>query len=357
MSNPETQSTMSASARPEHKERRIGRAWGIAIRLAGFAAGLAMLGWSLSLALRPENRAQLENLTSATPGQIAGLLLLSAASVGINGLVFWITIRPVQRLRAGDTLAINATASMLSYLPLKIGALTRIAIHNRRDRVPLLTIGAWFAAMAIVMGAVMAPLVGAGLWRRDVDVAWVGSAGLGLVAILAVVFVLARALGGRGGAERIGALIRPIDRLTGRNVSGSRQVRELHAGLAILSSPRVLGSTAALRLGDLAIQAGRFSIAARVLGVHLSFSKAMLAAPIHFALSVLSPVGVLGPREAAITILGEAPGVLDASGQGSLAAVVLLVGAAEVVVFLICGTAGLLWLGPHRLFRPRTDRA
>ena len=40
---------------------------------------------------------------------------------------------------------------MRRYRDRAVPAVVRVLIHNRRDRVPLLTIGAWFGSMAITM--------------------------------------------------------------------------------------------------------------------------------------------------------------------------------------------------------------
>ncbi|MFG0313526.1 MAG: hypothetical protein ACF8LL_05000, partial [Phycisphaerales bacterium] len=50
------------------------RVWGIAVQIVGFAIGIALLGWAVRMALRPENREQLEKLSEATPGEVMLLL-------------------------------------------------------------------------------------------------------------------------------------------------------------------------------------------------------------------------------------------------------------------------------------------
>nr|HRJ50554.1 hypothetical protein [Phycisphaerales bacterium] len=58
---------------------RAPRGWrGVAIQVVGLAVGLALLGWCVSVALRPENRDQLGRLREAPPWMIAGVVGLSA---------------------------------------------------------------------------------------------------------------------------------------------------------------------------------------------------------------------------------------------------------------------------------------
>ncbi|HRQ74272.1 MAG TPA: hypothetical protein PLU35_14715, partial [Phycisphaerales bacterium] len=131
----------------------------LAVQGLGFVAGLVLLGWCVRAALSPENREQLSKLGDAPAWAVAALLGLSVASVALNGLAFWCALLPARRLHASDVIATNALATFLNYLPFKLSAISRVVIHNRRDRVPLLTIGGWFGAVLGVMVVSLAPLV------------------------------------------------------------------------------------------------------------------------------------------------------------------------------------------------------
>src|SRR5690606_21428503 len=112
----------------------------------GFLVGLALLGWCVSIALSPENREQLDRLADAGWRPIALLVVLSGLSLALNGAIFWLVLLPARRLRAADVIATNALATFLAYLPFKISLIVRALIHQRRDRVPLVLLGAWMSA-------------------------------------------------------------------------------------------------------------------------------------------------------------------------------------------------------------------
>jgi hypothetical protein len=327
-----------------------------AVQLAGFAISLALLAWCLSRALTPENRQQLDNLWAASPAQIAGLLLLSLLTLTINGTIFWAVLRPVRRLHLGDMLATNAMATFLSYLPFKASALFRVLMHNRRDRVPVLTIGAWFAAIAVLLLVALAPAALAAAWRQQIDTLWLFATVGGQVVLSVLLLVTARTLRGETGQDRMVNLaqslhLRPLSR-----VLASRSWANLHAGFDMLACPRVVIASTVLRLADIAVLAGRFTLAATIFGIALPLDQAILISLSHFMIGVLSPFGVLGAREAGATGIAAflASGTEASDPAGAFAAVVLLVSATEGMVYLMSAAAGLAWLRPDRLLRART---
>jgi hypothetical protein len=320
------------------------------VQLAGFAVSLALLGWCLSMALTPDNREQLQRLWGASPFQIGGLLLLSLLTLQINGMIFWTVLRPVRRLRLPDMLATNALATFLTYLPFKASALVRILIHNRRDRIPVLTIGAWFAAIAMLLLVALAPAAAAAAWRQQIDGLWLALTIGGQAALGGSLLMVARTFRGGRGHARIVAIaavlrLRPLER-----VLASRAWTSLHAGFDMLACPKVIIAATALRLADIAVLAARFSLAAAIFGIDLPLDQAILISLSHFVIGVLSPFGVLGAREAGATSIAA----LLATGTdpaGTFAAVVLLVSATEAMVFLLGASIGLAWLRPDRLLR------
>jgi hypothetical protein len=216
--------------------------------------------------------------------------------------------------------------------------------------VPLLTIGAWFAAMGVVLACVYAPLVGVSLWRREIDWVWVVVGVAGIAGMLSAAVGVGRWLRGPRGLER-------LERVVGRGlawIGGGVMTRALrtgmfakvHAGADILASPRAVGLCAAFWLGDLCVQATRFVVAAGVLGVALNWQDALLVASCYFLIGVASPAGQLGTREAGTTWLA---GVLALAGGEDLAVVMLLASAVDSLVSLLAAGAGIVWLRPDRL--------
>lgn len=330
--------------------RRVAR---IALQCGGFIAGLALLGWCVSLAFKPENRHQLEHLREASPAQLLGLLGLSLATLLVNGLIFWVTIRPARRLRAPDVLATNAIATFLGYLPFKLGLVVRIAIHNRRDRLPLLTIGAWFAAMAITLSIAIWPPALAGLWRKTLDGPWLLTTAAAVISLTAAAILMARHFAGPPGLAR-------LHRVFGRlPIAGpamhTRAFTQLHSGFDMLGHPRSTTAAVGLRLLDLVIISARFALASAIIGAPIPWDSAFLVAATFFIIGLLSPFGVLGTREAGVTGIAALllPGG-DSAGQ-NFAIVALLVSATEAIAYLAAAGVGLAWLRPDRLFRSAGD--
>lgn len=319
------------------------------MQLVGFVAGLAMLGWCVSVAFKPENREQLERLREASPAQLLGLLGLSILTLIINGLIFWVTLLPARRLRAADLIATNSLSTFLGYLPFKLGLVVRVAIHNRRDKVPLLTVGAWFAAVAVTLFAALIPPALAGLWRKKLDVPWAVVAIVGLLAAYAAVVLGSRLFAGERGLGRIHALF-------GRVPVASRLIRtnaftQLHGGFDMLANPGCTGAAMGLRLLDLVVLSSRFALASRVIGSPISWEQSFLVASTFFFIGLLSPFGVLGTREAGTTgiVALVLPGGEEAGRAFAVAA--LLVSATEAIAYLAAAGIGLAWLRPDRMLR------
>jgi hypothetical protein len=331
-------------------ETRTGRhrAARIAFQVTAFLGGLALLGWCASVALGEENQQALDRLRQASAGQILLLMALSAATLALNGTIFWATLRPHRRLGLTGVLATNAIATFLSYLPFKLGVLSRVLIHNRRDRVPLLEIGAWFAAVAVILLASLGLLAGLALWRPQLDMTWIGIAVVGLAIAWTVIVTGGGLLAGEPGLRRIHALLdrpvlHPLAPLTRTPWFG-----QLHAGFAMLACPRMVAMTIVLRVLDVAVQAWRFVIAARIIGMDLGYDRAVLIALTYFMISILSPAGTLGTREAGATGLAK---LLAITGSGRVAVIALLVSATEALVNLAGAGLGVAWLRPDRLLR------
>ena len=322
----------------------------LAIQGLGFVGALALLGWCVRAALSPDNREQLSRLADAPAWSVAALLGLSAASVALNGVAFWCALLPAQRLHASDTIATNALANFLNYLPFKLSAISRVVIHNRRDRVPLLTIGGWFGAVFSVMVASLAPLVAASLWRQSVDGVWWTVAFLGPVASGGGLVALARPFAGERGLVRLHALLDPLAVGPLRRALRSERFAQLHAGVTMLADPRAVAVGVAVRLADVAVQSARFVLAASILGVALPWDHAALVASSYFLISVLSPFGTLGTREAGTVWLAAALGLAGASDAAThpLVVVTLFITGTESVVLLAGAAWAVVWLRRKR---------
>ena len=331
-----------------------GRRWGRRVpQLVGFLAGLGLLGWCVTIALSPDNRAQLDRLKHATVAQIAALLGLSFASLMISGVVFHLTVRPVHRLRLGDVCATNAVAAFLGYLPLKLGLLLRIAVHVRRDRMSLLEVGGWFGAVTVPILMTAGCLAGATLVTREVDLRWYLLAGGGLIAGSTAVVLVARLVGGESGRARMRRLAAGMHQHWLDSFIAGERYAKLDTGTVMLGNPRVVGWAVALRVLDFFLQAQRFVIAAGIIGLSLPSAHAFVVASSAFLIGIASPGGPVGAREAGVVGVLKLLGVADPK---SYVIVPLLVTATEAVAFLVAAVGGIAWLRPGRLFVPRDAR-
>lgn len=322
------------------------------VQAVAFVVGLGLLVWCVSLALKPENREAFRALASAPWYQGVGVLVLSITSLLINGTLFWVTIRPVRPLPFVNVAATNAVASLMNYLPFKIGLAARFIIHHRRDHVPLLTIAAWLAAGAVGALAVFVPLTAASAWRQKIDPLWFLAGPGGVLACAIILWLMARLFANAPGLVRLHAFARR----TGLGVLGlswflkTSTFGHLHHAFAMLADPRAVASIILLRLLDVAVNAARFHLAGTACGVSITWDTAILAACVHFVLGVLAPSGQLGMREGGMTGLAKLltiPGVTT----GQFAVVALVVGGAELLANLAVGGLGFIAIRPWRLLR------
>lgn len=330
----------------------------VAIQVLGFLAGIGLLAWCARVAFKDENREQLARLPEASPWSIGALVGLSAATLVFNGLIFYAQMRPVRRLRALDVVATNAFATLMNYLPFKLSLVSRVVIHNRRDGLPVLTIGAWLGAVAVTFIGTVGVVVGAAVVLGGVGAAWWGLVGLGLALWVLAQWAGARVFAGERGLARVHAT---ADRfgpaLVGR-VMRTGAFTNLHAGLDMLAHPGATCAAVVLRVGDIMSQATRLIVAAAVLGETLGWAEAVVLAAGHFLIGVISPFGMLGTREAGTAglagLLTLAAGATAAEAEAttaSFAVTLLLVTAIEAVVTLAAGGVSVAWLRLDRLFR------
>ena len=321
-----------------------------AVQVVGFALSIGALGWAIRAALSPSNREQLARLLDATPIQILTMVALAAASVGVNGLIFWALIRPIKRLRATDVISVNAIATLLAYLPFKLSLIVRVAIHHKRDSIPVLTIGAWIGAVGLTMLAVLGPMTLVSLWRKDVDALWWGSmlVSVSLCALTAI--LVSRSLEGSRGIDRLARLP-----LVGR-AAATDWYRRSHDGFEMVAHTPTSVLACALRMVDVALFAGRFVGAAWILGLPIGWSDALLLGSGYFLIGVFSPFGALGTREAGTigiaAILGVSQAATNAdSGAVPIEVAVVFITGVEAVVNIGCAGFGVAWLRADRMVR------
>ncbi|HYE02132.1 MAG TPA: hypothetical protein VD963_02735, partial [Phycisphaerales bacterium] len=188
MTQPQTEHDAPRAGRSRARDRLAWRG----AQLAGFAAGLALLAWVARGALADTGAAELRRLWRAGPGAASALLALSGLSILLTGAMFWAAVRPARPLRFWGVQAVNVIAFILALAPLKIGAIFRVLAHHRLDRLPLLTIGAWFIVVALIMAGVLVPMGLASLWRTRIDGAWLAASASGAAALLALMWLSAR---------------------------------------------------------------------------------------------------------------------------------------------------------------------
>lgn len=341
-------------ASPDRAPRRALR---LALQGVAFLIGLGMMAWCVRVALSDDNREQLARLREATPGQVLLLLALSAGTLWINGLLFWITLRPVHKLRAADHVAINALCTFMAFLPFKLGTLTRVAINNRRDKVPLLTIGAWYGVMFAVMLAAYAPAMGASAWRGGLDgVWWLATLG-GATLLCACMVLVARRFTGEAGLARLHRLIDGVRLPVVSRLARTAHFDRMHTAATMAASPREMAGGVVLRLLDLGVMSGRFVITGSIVGIAFGWEEAVLAASAYYIIGMLSPFGMLGARETGTAWMLGLIGLTAASGQSaeevarSVTVLTLFITGTESVVLVAGAAAGLVWLRPDKLFR------
>lgn len=328
----------------------------IILQLVGFTLSMLVLAWCVRTAFgNPAIAEKLPRLLDTPPALLAALLACSFATIALGGLTFWAVLRPAASLPISPLpaharirgplhfLSVNGVCSLLAYLPFKLGLLVRVLIHVNLDRLPLLTVGGWFAATAAVLAMPLAaPLLATAL-RPRLDALWLAVTLAGIAASALLGWLLARAL--------VTAIDRPdsaLGRLGPVALLRRPAGAKLALGLRLLASPRTILVGLALRLADLAVHAARFfvagqiALAAGIAPAGLTVEQSTLAAATYFTLQLLSPTGIAGLREGGtIGLLQLFPGWM---AEGPFAAVVLVVTAGEAAANTLAGAAGALHL-------------
>jgi len=342
---------------PEQPPTNPARRWLRAIvPVLGFLLSLGAMVWAVRAALSEDNRSQLDHLRDASPMQLITMMTLAAISVAFNGIIFWATLRPVHRIRVTDVISTNAIATFLAYLPFKLSVIVRVAIHNRRDGVPILTIGAWFAAVGAFMLLTFGPITGASVWLKNTSLLWWTLVIVGVTFSTLLGSWVARFFAGERGLVRLKRLPIP-DR-----VIDSEAGTKIRSAFVMVGDLKAASIANLFRLLDVLAFAGRFIVAAQILNLPISASDALLLGGTYFLIGVFSPFGQIGVREAGtigfaslVGISAEAAGA--DSGAAPIAVAVVFVTAVEGAVNLVCAGFGIAWLRAGRLLRSSTGDA
>lgn len=356
MTEPQAQPPTPATGAPAPRSR----ARRIAIQVVGIIIAIASLAWCIHMAFGPENQKQWSKLGQASTGQIALILGLSAAALILEGLSFWVILRPVHRIKPADVVATNALCTFLAYLPFKLSAITRFLIHNRRDGVPLPTIAAWFGNFGSIMLAVFLAVLGLLAIFKSVTPAYLASVGVACAIIAAGFITIGTIFRGPRGIDRLAAVLRALRLKRLEPLLRTKLWGNLHAGFDMHASAPCVIAAVVFRLAHAAVLTWRFVAVAAILGLAMPLHVAVPMAIVFFLIGAASPAGMAGIREAGVS--GLAGLMLATSGQtGEVAAqyapAALIVSATEALVFLACGGLGLAWLRPDRLLKLRAKPA
>jgi len=335
------------------EKRTHRRAARVAVQLAGFLIALGLFGWAISMGFSEENREGIDRLRAAGVAPIAQLVGLSFVVLAVNGCVFWLTMKPVRRLGFRDVVAVNAICTLFAFLPFKLGAITRVAIHRQRDGVPIMLVGAWWSAILVVFAGGVGPVLLATLVSDEIDALWWSVLAGGLVAATLAGWRFSAIFEGPAGMHRLRKLLlaERFD-VVGRLLH-SNAAHHLHSAFRMTSHGGIVGWCHGLRVVDIAAQAGRIWIAAGIIGLAIGPNEAIAMALGSILIIMASPVGLVGTREAGVVALAAWLGLTGSIGEetsNQLALALLVVTAADLVGVLVGAAAGVAWLGPHRLF-------
>ncbi len=292
------------------------KGWRLAIQLIGFAIGLGLIVWLARSAFQTDGRDGLRN--RATTGTLAGLIACSLASILINGMNFWIVVRPVRREGFWAIQSVNATASMLNFAPIRLGLVSRYIYHMRVDRMSFLFVTGWIFAIVISLMIVMGSASLATVLHPSIDMWWllIASVPIGLAIILLPLLI------------RIPAIQ--------KKTRGSERM---------LSDRTALSGSLILRFLDLLTWAGRLWFASVLLDTGLSAGDVLLLS-IFAVIMSLNPLGRIGFREAAIAWIAPmlAESTLSSDElDAQFAQLALIESGAEAMVVIPVGLMAAIW--------------
>ncbi len=322
------------------------------MQLFGFVVSIALLAWCVAIAFEPGRREQLLGALRDSPTSLLWLTLLSLLSLMLNGFAFAMPIRRLHRLRVVDVAAVNAIASLLNMLPMKLSVAFRVMVHFKRDGVGLVTIAAWFSAVAGLLFAAALPILAARVLFAGAR-AWVLASAIGVGLAGIAVVVASRVLSSQVATARAESIARRLRLGRAVDLMKSPRLGSVAGAFEMLGDARRTAFGISVRLIDIAVNTASFSVAATMLGQPTDLSQCAVMAVAYYVVGVLSPAGLLGPREAVVSAISDPLGIADPS---AFVAVPLLVTALEVPALLAGAGVSFFVLRPDRLLARRRDR-
>jgi hypothetical protein len=287
----------------------------LVVQLFGFLVGVALLGWCISIAVAGGDWSKIAH---ANPLLVGGLVLCTLTSFFANGVMFWLVIRPIQNVGFWNMQWLNFVTGILNYAPIRAGLIARVAYHLRVDRMSLLRVGAWLAALAYTLALTLGACIAATIVWPHLDVVWIAI----VVGQLLLGGLLTWAIMGHPLVVRFG---RGMDQM--------------------LSVPSCLWGAIGLRLIDIAAFVGRMACAAAILDLNLPATDVFVLGFAALALS-LNPLGRTGFREMAVAFVASRLVTGDLSStevDSSMAQLALIESAGEALVAIPVGAVCLWW--------------
>ena len=273
------------------------------LRRAGLAAGLILLVAAVVTVVgqRETIANALDAVAHPLPGRLAVLAGAVVANIILTGLVFSVLMSRYGRVGLLEMQALIAAASLLNFLPLRPGLFGRIAYHRSVNEIPAVaTVKTILQAMALTIAVAAWLAVALALTAFTPAPLW------GLVA--APVPVLAVSL--------------------------------------VFSRLRIGAAAALLRYLEVMVWAVRYQAAFALLGSPIPVESALAFACVSMVAMLVPLVGNgLGVREWAVGL--TAPLLTPYQLQLGLAAD-LVNRAAELLIILALGLAGVGWIAWHR---------
>ena len=263
-----------------------------AVQAVGFLLGALLVFWVVKGALSTagdESRAGiLESVRAAwdaRPMLVVGLVATTAASLVIDGALFWLVLLPVRRLGFMEMQWVTFVAAMSNFFPVRLGLAVRYAYALKANRMTFLEATAWFAAVTLVILVSLGAVVLATMAFPKPGLGWV------LVAVAAI------AVGGL-------ALVRAV-RL-------GPVARRLGGWARMVTTPGTYWTGTLIRVAEVFLWIVRMWCAAEILRLDLDFAKVTILGVAAIAV-MLNPLGRLGFREATTVIVANwmAGGGLD----------------------------------------------
>lgn len=225
------------------------------IRIAGFLAGLCLLGGAIWTAAAMQNdlARTARALSGAPRGVVALLLLLPLANYVITALVFLFLTRRSGRVGAGEMFALIGAGWLLNYVPLGSGLAGRVAYHKAFNGIRVRD-----SARAAVESIVLGLLAAATLFALVVVPRHLGQAGAWVVYGAALVlFVIFRLVPRDGGVYAGVYLLKLLD----------AQLWAFRYGLLFEVSGRVLDGDQAVLLATISQLATMIPFVGNGLGI------------------------------------------------------------------------------------------